>query len=113
MSLGAGELRHRVTIKQLVSEQDSDGDTVKTWIDFAVDVPAAIDPLSARDLLAAKAADSSVVARIKIRARSGLKASMRVLHGEKVYQPLGWLPDKDSGLEYVTAPCELLESMEP
>ena len=27
-----------------------------------------------------------------------------ILHKDKIYNPAGWLPDQDSGLEYLTAP---------
>jgi head-tail adaptor len=48
---------------------------------------------------------SQVSARITIRQRSGITAAMRVVHGSKVYQIEGVLPDKESGLEYLTLPC--------
>lgn len=110
MGLNAGDLKHRVSIQTAVREQDSSGDLVTSWEDVWLNVPAKIEPLSVRDLLAAKAADSEVTVRITIRRRVGLKASMRVVHNGVPYKPAGWLPDKDSGLEYLTAPCSVMES---
>lgn len=48
---------------------------------------------------------SQVTARITIRARAGLTASMRIIHNGRFYNPEGWFADPDSGLEYLTAPC--------
>lgn len=108
MTLDAGRLRHRVDIQDQLRTQDSNGDIEVTWEDVWMSVPAAIEPLSARDLIAAKAADSEVSVRITIRYRAGLKHSMRLVHNGTIYKPEGWLPDKDSGREYVTAPCSAM-----
>lgn len=104
MALAAGRLRHRVTIQSPVVEQDSNGSPVTNWVDTWVNVPAAIEPLSAREFIAAQAAQSEVKARIVIRWRPGLSATQRILHNGKIYNPAGWLPDPESGREYVTAP---------
>ena len=117
MTLAAGRLRHRVLIEQYVLAVDSNGDvaqdpdtgeTTGSWQELAT-VWAAIEPLSAREFLAAQATQSQVTARIVIRHRSGLDASMRLVHmvnGARgaVYNAAGFLADKDSGLEYLTIP---------
>lgn len=117
MTLSAGRLRHRVLIEQYVLALDSNGDvaqdpdtgeTTGSWQELAT-VWAAIEPLSAREFLAAQATQSQVTARIVIRHRSDLDASMRLVHmvnGARgsVYNPAGFLADKDSGLEYLTIP---------
>jgi SPP1 family predicted phage head-tail adaptor len=59
MSIKAGRLRHRITIQERVLTQDSDLNAVYDWQDVA-SVWAAIEPLSARELLAAQAAQSQV-----------------------------------------------------
>jgi SPP1 family predicted phage head-tail adaptor len=107
MSMSASKLRHRIAIQSRVNVQDPvTGEITPTWTTVAgmESVPAAIEPLSARDFIAAQAAQSEIVARITIRYRDGLNASMRILHKGKIYNPAGWLPDADSGLEYLTAP---------
>ena len=102
----AGDLRHRIDIEGRQSSQDqSTGETTFTWVKLWEDVPAAIEPVSVREFVAARAAQSEIVARITIRYREGLDASMRIVHNGKIYNPQGWLADKDSGLEYLTAPC--------
>ncbi|MWK58713.1 phage head closure protein [Pseudomonas otitidis] len=101
----AGRLRHRVAFQQLLDQQDpQSGDPVKAWVTVWDRVPAAIEPLSARDFIAAKAAQSEVSARITIRYRPGVSSSMRILHGTKVYAIAGVLPDPKSGREYLTLP---------
>lgn len=118
MSIEAGRLRHRVRIEQLQNLLDSHGDdyqdpvTGETRTEWAeVDtVWAAIEPLSAREFIAAQTTQSQIVARIVIRYRDGLDAAMRLVHvrtgrPDVVYNPAAFLPDIDSGLEYLTAPC--------
>lgn len=80
-----------------------------TWANVAVNVAAAIEPLSVRGFIASQQMQSDISACIVIRYRAGLKADMRIVHGTRIYQPFGWLPDQDSGLEYLTAPCSLIE----
>lgn len=117
MTLAAGRLRHRVLIEQYVLDLDSNGEVIQdpntgettgSWQEVAT-VWAAIEPLSAREFLAAQATQSKVEAKIVIRHRSGLNAAMRMVHmvnGARgaVYNPAGFLVDKDSGLEYLTIP---------
>uniref|UniRef100_UPI00376EA4BE phage head closure protein n=1 Tax=Ectopseudomonas hydrolytica TaxID=2493633 RepID=UPI00376EA4BE len=105
MALKAGRLRHRVDIQARQDVQDPNtGDVTPTWVTVWPNVPAAIEPLSAREFIAAQAVQSQVVARITMRYRQGLDASMRILHKSTVYDIAGLLPDKDSGLEYFTIP---------
>ena len=105
-ALRSGELRHRVTIQQPGPAVQSDtGEITRGWVDFLVDEPASIEPVSVHDYIASQANTSVVVARIKIRYRDGMSAKMRVLHGSKIYNPQGWLADPNSGREYLTAPC--------
>jgi SPP1 family predicted phage head-tail adaptor len=103
MSIGAGSLRHRVQIEELVASRDSDGVLTESWQPFA-EVWASIEPLSAREFIASGAGQSQIVARITVRYRAGLTPSMRIVHRGKTYNIAGVLPDKVSGLEYITLP---------
>lgn len=117
MSIAAGRLRHRVQIEQYVLDRDSNGDVIQDpntgetsgqWTAVA-EVWAAIEPLSAKEFIASKSLQSQITARIVIRQRPGLDASMRLVHmvnGARgaLYNPAGFLADKDSGLEYLTIP---------
>jgi SPP1 family predicted phage head-tail adaptor len=104
MTLAAGKLRHRVAVERLVTEQDSSGVAQETWSPVG-EFWASIEPLSAREFVAASAVQSQVVARIRMRATTGVRASDRIRHGANLYNVQGVLPDLDSGLEYVTIPA--------
>jgi SPP1 family predicted phage head-tail adaptor len=107
MTLQSGKLRHRITVQNPVYTQDSQtGAMTPAWQTFK-EVWAAIEPLSARDFVAAQAQQSKVVARITIRYLPGITAAMRILHGSNIYVIEGILADKDSGLEYMTLPVSL------
>lgn len=118
MSIEAGRLRHRVRIERLAYLLDSNGDvwqdpgtgeTRQDWMPVAT-VWAAVEPVSAREFMQSQATQAQVTARIVIRHRDGLDASMRLVHvrtgrPDVVYNPHGFIADIDSGLEYLTAPC--------
>tara|TARA_Y100000815_G_scaffold274502_1_gene308828 strand:- start:14816 stop:15148 length:333 start_codon:yes stop_codon:yes gene_type:complete len=100
----AGKLRHKVTIQAPGLTQDPvSGEMLPGWTDFA-SVWASIEPLSARDFIAAQANQSEITARIVIRYREGILPTMRIIHRGKVYGIQGVLADADSGLEYLTIP---------
>lgn len=105
MSLSAGRLRHRITIQEPQHAQDPvTGEMIATWSDVWTNVPASIEPLSVREFMQSQAEQAQVSARITIRYRSGLNAAMRILHKSRVYNPAGFLEDKESGIEYITIP---------
>jgi len=108
MAIKAGKLRHRVTLQAPGLTQDPvSGEMVPGWADWPVAGAkhwASIEPLSARDFIAAQANQSEITARIVIRYREGILPTMRILHRGKVYAIQGVLPDADSGLEYITLP---------
>ena len=99
----AGDLRHRIVIQHHVEQQDSaTGEVTTEWEAYAT-VWAAVSPLSARDLIAAQASQSEASGRITIRYRPGVLPTMRILHRGQIFTIIGQpLPDKASGLEYLT-----------
>lgn len=103
MSIEAGKLRHRISIFQPNSEQDSDtGELETVWTELDT-VWGSWEPLSARDFIAAAAVQNQISIRSVIRYRSDITAGMRVYFRSKYYEIVGPpLPDKDSGLEYMT-----------
>lgn len=101
----AGRLRHRITIQRRVDSQDESGNQTVSWESLHVNVPAEIVALSAREFVSSQAMQSGVTTRIMVRALEGLDATMRIVHGSKIYNPMAWLPDAESGREYLTAPC--------
>lgn len=112
MSLAAGKLNHRLRLERLEISQDSAGDTVEEWV-LVDTLWASIEPLSAREFIASRSPQSEMTTRIGIRHRAEVDASMRLVHGldccttygEQVFNIEGVLPDKQSGLEYLTLPC--------
>ena len=104
MGIAAGDLRHRVTIQAYADGgRDEDGfPTPSTWTDY-VQLWAKITPLSSRDLIAAQAAQSEVVARMVIRHRTDITTDMRVIYRGKIYAIASpGLDDNESGLVYTT-----------
>lgn len=101
-TLYAGRLRHRVTIQQQVHGMDANGARTVTWQDVA-SVWAAVEPLSAKEFIQSASVQSNVVARVTIRYRV-LLPSMRIVHNGQAYNIHGVLPDKASGMEYLTLP---------
>lgn len=108
----AGTLRHKIRIERYAYLTDDDGnviqdpstgETSQEW-QLVAEPWASIEPLSAREFLAAQAAQSKISARIVIRYRDGLDAAMRIVHRSKIYNIEGSLADKNSGLEYLTLP---------
>lgn len=101
----AGDLRHRILFQRL--EPGVDPETQEpvpgAWVDV-VTLYAAIEPLSARDFIAAQAVQSEVVGRIVIRRRTDITAAMRGVYRGRIYNIHGVLPDPKSGLEYLTLP---------
>ncbi|WP_223532061.1 phage head closure protein [Pseudomonas sp. BF-R-30] len=100
----AGLLRQRITFQEpgLVQDRET-GEMLAGWQTTWEKVPASIESLSARDLIAAQAGQSEVTARIVIRYRPGVQPTMRILHRGTIYNIQGQpLPDKKAGLEYLT-----------
>lgn len=108
--LNAGRLRHHLRIEQPVLAQGETGTTSTTWTTFVDDVFASIEPLSVKDYIAAQSIKSKVSVRIVIRYRAGLKSNMRFVGTDgTIYTPQGFLADPDSGREYLTGPCTVVE----
>ena len=100
----AGRLRHRITFQSPGLVQDPvSGEMLLGWQTVWDKVPASVEALSARDLIAAQAGQSEASGRMVIRYRTGVLPTMRILHRGDVYDIQGQpMPDPDSGLEYLT-----------
>ncbi|WP_285435559.1 phage head closure protein [Pseudomonas sp. fls2-241-R2A-110] len=100
----AGKLRQRITFQLPGLVQDpATGEMLQGWISVWEKIPASVEPLSARDLIAAQAGQSEASGRMVIRYRAGVLPTMRILHRGDVYNIKGPpLPDSYSGLEYLT-----------
>lgn len=103
----AGELRQRIALEQQVQAQDpATGDISVTWALVAT-VWANVQPLSAREFIAAQATQAQVDTKITLRYRDGITAAMRAreLSRGTLYNINGVLPDNVSGREWVTLVC--------
>lgn len=100
----SGQLRHRVSLQKPERAQDPvTGELITTWSEVAK-IWTKVEPLSVREFITAQATQSKISARITMRYRAGLDASMRIVHRGTVYNIAGVLPDADSGLEHITLP---------
>lgn len=103
----AGPLRQRIALEQQVQTQDQDtGDIAVSWA-LVAEVWANVQPLSAREFIAAQAVQSQVSTKIIIRWRDGITAAMRArdLSTGALYNIAGVLPDNVSGREWITLVC--------
>lgn len=101
----AGKLRHRITIQERQNVQDPvSGEMLPSWAVLHSNIACSVNPLSAKELIAAAAVQSKVTARIMIRHLDNIDATMRILWRGKVYDIYGVLADYHSGLEWITLP---------
>lgn len=110
MKLNAGRLRHRLRIEKPIFTQDpTTGELVET-VQIIGNVFASIEPLSAREFIAAQSTQSQITARILIRYRSGLTPEMRFVDHATgtTYNPHGFLPDPVTGRDWLTVPCSVV-----
>ena len=101
----AGRLRHRIDIEEQATPRDpvTGEHGEPQWTARWRKCPARVEPLSARDLVAAKAAQSEATARMVIRYRTGVLPTMRIVYRGEVYSIEGPpLEDPVSGREYLT-----------
>ena len=93
-------MKRRVTIQQIVSNQDQNtGSVTKEWRDVAT-VWGEIDSVSGRELVAAQVEQSEMTVRIWIRYRKGVTTKNRLTCTEKgmpvtIYDIKAVLPDAD------------------
>lgn len=101
--LDAGKLRHRMQILTKTDTQDPvTGETTQAWAELDT-VWGSFEPYSTKEYHASAMTQDQTSARAVIRYRTDVVSEMRVLFREKTYEIKGTpLPDKDSGLEYLT-----------
>lgn len=100
----ASELRHRVEIQSLgEGGRDEDGFYLpRSWTTYK-NLWAKVTPVAARDLAIGQSELSEVTARLKIRYRTDINTSMRVLWKDKIYSIVSeGLDDNVDGYTYTT-----------
>lgn len=107
MPLRAGKLRHMVTFQVPTVEVDSNGEQTETWVDAfdSVAFPAAILPLSGRELIAAAQVHAEVATRILLQYIPGILPEMRVVHRGTHYDIRAIIPDDGSLDRHITLHC--------
>lgn len=93
--MGAGQLRHIVTIQRQKQATGGMLEPVRTWEDVATNVRAGIEPLNGKEYLSARQTQGEVSVRIRMWYRDGIESSMRVVHGSEIYNIVSVIdPDK-------------------
>lgn len=87
-------LDQRIVLQQPSTEQDSTGQPLATWTDFAL-LWANIKHQSGISAIRAGMDSSTVKASIRIRHTTGIHAGMRVLHDGTYYNILSVVPHAD------------------
>lgn len=82
----AGKLRHELTIEQYSVANDSTGDPVKSWSNFATGWWASIEPVAGRETFAAQQVLAGVTHMVKGRYLAGLVATMRLKYGARYFR---------------------------
>ncbi len=100
MVIRAGALRHRVTIQRKTATVDTHGGPIETW-ETVCSISASIEPLQGREFIAAQAVNAEITGKIRIRYRSDITASMRVLFGAKIYNILSVINPAELNRELV------------
>lgn len=90
----AGRLRHRVSLQRPVEARDeTTGGVTITWEGIGLPRAAELVSLSGRELIAAQAVQSEVIARCVMRYLDGVDATMRIVHNGQPYNIKAVLPD--------------------
>ena len=98
-----GEMRQRIAL-QAKTITKSEGIPLENWTTVAT-VWAAVSDISGKEYFQAGALQSEVTTRIKIRYRTGITTSMRVLYGSRVFQILSVI-DKDERHRVIELMCK-------
>ena len=110
MSSLASELRHRVEVLEYAESRDQfNNSNEKAWTTYKT-LWGKLSGFSGKDLIAAKAAGSEVIARLKLRKREDITTKMRVQFKGKIYQITSPpMPDDLNGNTYMTLMLSLVE----
>lgn len=106
--MDVGKLRHQIDLYGWTQTQDEDtGVITEGYAAVATGVWASVEPMSTREYIASQATQAQATTRVVIRYREGVLPTMRVLHRGTFYDLAGPpLPDKHSGLEWLTLLCK-------
>jgi SPP1 family predicted phage head-tail adaptor len=100
----AGKLRHPVKLQAPLDTQDAEGQPTIGWTDVA-SIWADIRFVNGLESLKSDALVSVARCSIRIRARSGVTAGMRIAEGSTYYDIKAILPDL-TGRRFIDLSCE-------
>lgn len=108
--ISAGKRNRRVIIQQRSLTQDTSGGQVETWTDVAP-VWAAIEPLTAREIVAAQAVQSEVSHSITILWQPAFAdpkavAAMRIVYGTRIFNIAGSMNPEERNRELILTASE-------
>lgn len=101
----AGQLRRPVKLQSLVAGRDSIGQPTMVWADVA-SIWADVRFVHGLEAVKADAPVSVARCSIRIRARAGVTAGMRIAEGTTYYDIRAILPDS-TGKRFLDLACEL------
>ena len=97
-----GRMRYRIEIQDYKSTQDADGFETREWMKVNT-VWADIAPVSGKEYMAYNKETAEITNKIYIRFRSGIKSTMRIKHGDRIFEIESVLGDKRSGMLTIMA----------
>ncbi len=106
-----GRMDRRIELRYPVETRDTDGGVLKGWA--ALDpVWAAFTPNTGRERFAAQAQFAEADAVFRIRHRTGIQATWRIIHDDAVYEVIA--PPVEVGRrEYIDIACTAIEQSNP
>lgn len=104
----AGRLRHRVTIQQCTETQNSYGEAVKEWTDYAT-VWASVEPAKGREFWESQQVNAEITGTVVMRYLAGVKSKMRVLYDGRVFEILAVINPDERNRELQLAVKEMVE----
>ena len=111
MVMRAGRLRDIVDIKEKVVTRNEAGEEIVSWATIAngESIWASVEPMSGKEYFEATQLHADLNTQIIMRYVSGVKADMRVHHGDDVYQIVSPPIDKYSRRESLQLMCKRVD----
>ena len=97
-----GRMRYRIEIQDYKSTQYAGGFETREWMKVYT-VWADIGPVSGKEYMASNKETAEITNKIYIRFRSGIKSTMRIKHGDRIFEIESVLGDKRSGMLTIMA----------
>lgn len=93
------DMRHKITIKSLSQTQNQYGETSNDWVEVVSNVWSTKEPILGREFFAAEAVQSKVEVKFRTYFLTGIDSSMRIYHGNDIYEILSCIDPKGQSRE--------------